>query len=145
MYSSAMLGAMRYLGVDYGKKRIGLALSDEGGAMAFPKAVLENGREAVSAIVTLIQEEGVGTVVVGESKDLSGQANPLMKDIEAFIARLGAETGIPIVLEPEFMTSAQAARPPQKEGKSRSPKTRPVVDASAAALILQSFLDKMNR
>lgn len=134
---------MKHLGIDYGQKRIGIALSDEAGKVAFPKTVFTGGRETLSKIHKLIKEEGVGAVVLGESRDLSGAPNPVMEDIEQFKTDLAELCGLPVHYEREFFTSALAARQFAPEEKSR--KQHPdqaMLDASAAALILQSYLDR---
>jgi putative Holliday junction resolvase len=124
---------MRYLGIDYGKKRVGLALSDESGRLAFPHSVLPNDKHLVAEIARIAKEQKVKAIVVGESKDLSGKANPLMKDIEVFVQAVHKEAKKPVHLEPEFWSSFQAARWQGKTDK---------LDASAAAIILQSYLDR---
>jgi putative Holliday junction resolvase len=124
---------MRYLGIDYGKKRVGLALSDESGRLAFPHSVLPNDTALVEAVSTIAKEQKVKAIVVGESKDLSGKANPLMKDIDVFMAALKKAAKKPLILEPEFWSSFQAGRWQGKTDK---------LDASAAAIILQSYLDR---
>lgn len=126
--------AQKFLGVDFGTKRVGLAVSDDDGYMAFPKTVLENEPALASKISAICREEGISAVVIGESLDYKGGDNPIMKKIAEFKAVLEKETGLPVYLEPEFLTSAEAGRI-QGEGK--------FLDASAAAIILQSFLDKM--
>lgn len=126
---------MRFLGIDYGTKRVGLALSDEDGQLAFPKSVLSNSKDIIEDIKKLCAEEGISGVVIGESRDLDGTPNPLMKDIEIFMEQLKKEIDIPLYLEPEFFTSHQAQK---IQGKNK------MLDASAAAIILQSFLDKEN-
>ena len=142
-----MTRLVRYLGIDYGTKRIGLALSDEGGTIAFPRAVLEAKDDAVSHIATLAEQEGVGLIVLGESHDLLGNPNAVMKRIERFKLALEAATSVPVAYEPEFMTSAQAARPAAGEERTiASPGARAPqgpMDASAAALILQGYIDRM--
>lgn len=124
-----------YLGIDYGEKRIGLAISDEGGKLAFPKAVLSNDKALLMNIKGIIEGHDVKTVVIGESKDLKGVKNPIMDNIERFKRILEKEIGIEVIYEPEFLTSHHAAQ---------EPANIPNLDASAAALILQSFLDKKN-
>ncbi len=138
-----MLHAMRHLGIDYGKKRIGTALSDESGTIASPHVVVEGGKGAARTIASLVQSNGVKKIIVGESRNFKGEENPLMEEITRFVSDLQKLTSAQIILEPEFMTSALAARPPQKTLKSRSPKKRETHDSSAAALILQSYLDKL--
>ena len=135
---------MRYIGIDYGTKRIGVALSDESGTLAFAHSVIESA-DAARSIGSLAQKEGVSMVVLGESLDLNNKRNPLMVKIDRFKGELEA-LGLSVIFEPEGMTSAQAARNPMGEHmRTSSEKGRPRqanVDASAAALILQSFLDK---
>lgn len=125
----------KYMGIDYGKKRIGIALSDEEGKVAFPKVVLQNSGNAVTEVENICREENVVAIVLGESKDFSGKDNPLMKQILSFKEELGRKSGLHIYLEPEFYTSLEAER---LQGKTD------MHDASAAALILKSFLDKKN-
>ncbi len=124
---------MKYLGIDYGSKRVGIAVSDGGGEMAFPKAVFPRDAGLVAKVLALAKEESTEGIVVGESRDYKGVENPIMKDILLFVAMLRAATSIPVLLEPEFMTSAAAEH---IQGKTA------LHDSSAAALILQSFLDK---
>ncbi len=133
---------MRYLGVDYGSKRVGLALSDEAGTMGFPYAILKNTPRLVDELMMLIEEEAIGAVVIGESRDYRGAENPIMRDVRELAHELGTRTATSIFFEPEVLTSAQARRAPEKEGKSRAPKRRATVDASAAALILTSYLSR---
>ena len=124
---------MRYLGIDYGTKRVGIALSDEAGMMAFPKDVVANTEKLLDDLLTICEKEGVEKVVVGESKNLDGTPNPLMEDINSFVTDWKARSVIPIVLEPEFLTSHQAQK---IQGKND------MIDESAAAIILQSYLDR---
>ncbi|MDP9249159.1 MAG: Holliday junction resolvase RuvX [bacterium] len=124
----------RFLGIDYGKKRIGVAVSDESGRLAFPKIILNNDNQVFSKFRDIFQKENIGTIVVGESLDFKGQPNAIAQEIEVFIADLG-KFGIPVFKEKEFLTSVEAR-------KFHGPKSR--VDASAAALILQRYLDRKN-
>ena len=123
---------MRYLGIDFGEKRVGIALSDEDGKIAFPKVVLINDGELLKNITDLCLTNSVETVVMGESRDYHGKINEIMWKIDGFRKQL--ETlGIKVVFEPEFMTSIQAS---QITGEND------MIDASAAAIILQSYLDR---
>jgi len=127
---------MKFLGIDYGTKRIGIAVSSGNNILAFPRSVLPNTKNLINAIKTILKKEDIGGIVVGESRNFKGDPNPLMKDIEIFIEMLNREFNIPIYLEPEFLTSHQAQ---QIQGKNK------MLDASAAAIILQSFLDKKDK
>lgn len=133
---------MRYLGIDYGSSKIGLALSDEAGSMGFPHAIVTNTPRLAGELCALIAREGVGAIVIGESRDLAGGENAIAKDARALGTELAARSGAPVFYESEIFTTAEARRAPEKEGKSRSPKSRAPVDASAAALILTSYLSR---
>ncbi|MCW9054820.1 MAG: Holliday junction resolvase RuvX [Candidatus Pacebacteria bacterium] len=124
---------MRILGIDYGTKKVGVALSDDTLSLAFPKAVLKNAPSLMGEIRGMVAANDVGEVVVGQSLKLSGEDNLLMDDIRRFVERLEKEVKLPVNLEPEFLTSAEARRGGVPEA---------LVDASAAALILQRYLDK---
>ncbi len=125
---------MSYLGIDYGTKRIGVAFSSEDNSLAFPLKIVAAGNGAVGEIAAIARERGAGEIVVGESNDFAGKPNAVMKEIHAFAEALKAE-GFVVTFEPEFLTSAAALRGQEAVEKH--------LDASAAALILQSFLDRM--
>jgi putative transcription antitermination factor YqgF len=123
----------KYLGIDYGEKRVGIALSDVEGKMAFPKVVFENNDELISKIVGFCTENDVNAIVIGESKDYKGADNKISPKIISFKRDLASAIKIPIFLEPEFMSSMQVEK---TFGKTD------MLDASAASIILQTFLDK---
>lgn len=133
---------MKYLGVDYGSSKIGLALSDEGGVMGFPHTIVSNTPRLADELCALIAKENVGAVVIGESRNLVGGENPIASAARVLGTMLTERAGIPVVYESEVFTSAEARRAPEKEMKSRAPKRRGAVDASAAALILTSYLSR---
>lgn len=124
---------MKYLGIDFGLKRIGIALSDDGGTMAFPKSVLNNDKNLIINVKKICFEEKIEKIILGDSKDSNMKDNPVMKDIRRFADVISKETNLPIEFQLEFMTSQQAI---QIQGEND------MIDASAAAIILQSFLDK---
>jgi putative Holliday junction resolvase len=123
---------MRILGIDYGSKRIGLALSDIGRQFAMPLVVINSSKNLLEEVLKVAKENEIKEIVMGESKNYKGQANSILRESLAFKMQL-EEKGYIVHLEPEFMTSANAER---FQGK------HDMLDASAAALILQSFLDK---
>ena len=125
---------MHYLGIDYGSKRVGIALSDESAILAFPKEVLENNKVLIEAIKKICQEEKVEGIVVGESYDEKSEPNKIMAKILPFKKKLMDEIGLPVYGEKEFFTTIEARRYQDRKD----------ADASAAALILQRFLDKNN-
>jgi putative holliday junction resolvase len=129
---------MRYLGIDYGNKKVGLAISDEAGGFAFPYQVIKN--EGIDKLVGQIEKicdnEGVGAIVLGESIDLSGQANEIQKDILNFKKKLEIEIGREIILQKELFTTQEARRGIDETG------TDLATDARAASLILRSYLER---
>lgn len=133
---------MRYLGVDYGAKKTGLALSDEAGTMGFPHAIVATTPRLADELAALVGRERIGAVVIGESRDLSGGENPIAPAARALGQQLARTADVPVYYESELYTSAAARRAPAKEPKSRAPKSRAPVDAAAAALILTSYLER---
>jgi putative Holliday junction resolvase len=137
----------KYLGIDYGAKRIGLALSDEGGEFAFPESILENDKKTLDKIKALCQTKGVMALVVGESMNLVGQPNKIMKEINEFKEKL-QDLGLPIHSQKEFMTSHLAEglqrymNEPVQDRARKTKSEKKFLDDAAAALILQRYLDK---
>lgn len=131
---------MKILGLDYGAKRIGVAISDEGAAFAFPKAILLNDAKLIGALETLIREEGIEKIVIGDPGD-----NTVTADAKAFGTKLES-FGLPIVWEKEFMTSMHVSQAGGKKPIARLSKkdTGEKRDDSAAALILQRYLDRIS-
>ncbi len=124
---------MRYLGIDYGDKRVGVAISDEMGEFAFPYAVIKNSKSILDEVCSIIDKEQIAEVAVGESLDSDGNPNLIQKDIDEFCANLKSRVPTPVFLEQEFWTSMQAKK---FQGENE------LHDASAAAIILQTFLDR---
>jgi putative transcription antitermination factor YqgF len=110
--------------------------------MGFPHAIVSNTPRLVDELCALIAEKNVGAIVIGESRTLAGGANPVAREAHALGDKLTERSGVPVLFESEVFTSAEALRPPEKQGKSRSPKQRQVVDDKAAALILTSYLSR---
>lgn len=121
------------MGIDYGKKRVGVALSDEEGKFALPESVLPNDTRLIENLVNLGKERGVGAIIVGESRDFSGKANPIQAQIADFVKELKGVSHLPVFMEQELLTSKEASHD-QGEGD--------MIDASAAALILKAYLDR---
>ncbi|OGI63133.1 hypothetical protein A2W12_04150 [Candidatus Nomurabacteria bacterium RBG_16_40_11] len=146
---------MKFLGIDYGTKRIGLAISDENGTLAFPKEIVLNDANTLARLGEIIKQENIKEIVMGESVDFSGKLNALSARIEVFILELQEKFGLQIHKQKEFLTSVEARRSPS--GKARKVMMSPSqshskvkqiksgrADASAAALLLQRYLDKRN-
>ena len=139
----------RVLGIDVGERRIGLAISDPTRTLARPLLTLTvaGSDEAVtrvaSEIARLAQEEegGIAAIVVGLPLRLDGSPTGQTRNVEAFVAALRTRTSVPIVHEDERLTSREAeSRLAERERDWRRRKAR--LDAAAAAIILQDYLDR---
>ncbi len=121
------------MAIDYGSKRVGIASTDETGRFALPRIVLENDKTLLDKVLKFKDEEGIEKVVIGESRNLDGGVNPIQAEIEEFKKAL-EKRGVETILHPEIFTTVEARR---LQGENM------MTDASAAALILKSFLDTM--
>lgn len=128
---------MKYLGVDFGKRKIGLALGDDGSRLAFPHGNIEGGEDAPERITEFARTEGIEVLVVGipiptEAHHTDDQLNMTM----AFVNRLADVSELPVFVVDEQFSSAEARRV-QKEMGATAPE-----DAIAAMLILQAYFDE---
>jgi len=137
----------RYLGLDVGSRRIGVAVSDEMGLTAQPVLTLErrgsgpaNRREDLRSLARLCRRFGVAGIVVGNPLHLSGESGPRAAKTQAFAAELGELTGLPIHFCDERLTTRAAHEILYEAGHERQ-KHGKVVDQVAATLILQSFIN----
>lgn len=142
---------MKYLGIDYGTKRIGLAISDDLGSLAFPKSTLTNTQNVIHEIITIIDNENIDAVVIGKSLNAQGEENQVQKYIKVFITKLSQEKeGIKIIEQDERGSSIAAASHLFGKGNianarwtgKDNKKKREHNDAHAASIILQRYLDK---
>ena len=134
------------LGIDYGKRRIGLAVSDADGRMALPRGTLERPRgkrPPFGPIRDLAQEVGAGAVVVGLPLSLDGAETEWCGEVRRFGSALEAKLNLPVHYQDERMTSVRAERELRATGLRRSQRReKGRVDESAAALILQAWMDR---
>lgn len=132
---SHTMEAMRYMGIDYGARRVGIAVGDMEQGIAFPQTTVEveSEADAVRAVKKIIREEKIETVVVGLPRAANGTDTEQTRMTRAFIKKLAVETAVPIKTEDELLTSHMARSSGAKDGH---------VDATSAALILQSYLDR---
>lgn len=124
---------MKLLGIDYGTKKIGLALTDDAGTMAFPLSVVPNNRDFIAHLKTLVAERGITEIVIGHSLNTDGQPNALHVAVEELITDITLNIGLPVHLEPEQFTTQEAIR---EQGRNAQ------TDAAAATIILNSYLTK---
>jgi putative Holliday junction resolvase len=133
--------AARALGIDFGEKRIGLAISE--GALAVPLLTLKrrDDRSALEEIAGIVRREGVERLVVGEPRKLDGSRGPAAERARRFGERLAGLTGLPLELVDEALTSVEAAERLRAAGVD--PRRHPErLDATAAQILLQEALDR---
>jgi putative Holliday junction resolvase len=129
----------RSLGVDYGAKRVGLAVSDPLGMTARPLSVVPR-TGVVDEVVSLVKELNIGTIVVGLPTGLSGGEGVSASEARRLADELATATGVEIVLRDERFTSRMAEGVLVESGMRRR-KRRETVDKIAATIILQDYLD----
>lgn len=136
-------GAQRILAIDYGRRRIGLAISDELGLTARPLETLArtNRRDDLRRLRELVKKHGVGRIVVGNPVRLDGSIGEMVEEAARFAARIQKELRLPVEMLDERLSSWEAqettvARKPKRGKQSAG------VDAVAAAVILRDFLER---
>lgn len=134
----------RILAIDYGRKRIGLALSDELGLTAQPLAtvVRTNRRDNLRRLRDICLTQGVGRIIVGYPLHLSGEAGEMAQETARFAERLKKETGIHVELLDERLTSWAARQMIAELEPSQSARKKRAIDDVAAALLLREYLDQ---
>ena len=139
----------RVAGLDVGERRIGVAVSDVTGTLARPVGVLQTSgleRDAVDRAVTELarlaaEEDGIASLVVGLPRRLDGSPNDMTPRVQAFAAALRTRISVPIILQDERLTSREAeSRLALRLKDWRARKKQ--IDAAAAAIILQDYLDE---
>jgi len=136
---------VRVLGIDIGERRIGLAISDPSGTLARPLVTLQVQGDRVAQVGEVVErlaaeDEGLGAIVVGLPSRLDGSPNEQTPRVLAFVERLRARVAVPITLQDERLTSVEAESllaVRDRDWRSRKKK----LDAAAAAIILQEYLD----
>ena len=136
----------RILGLDYGRRRIGVAQSDPLNivAQSLPTITVKNRDETVREIEQLVKKNSIVKVVVGMPLNLRGEKGVIAEEISYFIQQLQETLKIPVIEWDERMTSVAAKRTLHELGKSPS-RNKSKVDQIAALLILQNYLDYINR
>jgi putative holliday junction resolvase len=137
----------RVLAVDYGERRVGIAISDPGATIAQPLTVITRRpgkRPPVQAVAELVAEHAVEHIVVGLPLTLAGEESDWTREVRAFGERLAERTGTGVTFADERLTSVMAERAVRSLGLKRSERERRErVDAAAAVLILQAHLNRM--
>lgn len=137
---------MRIIGLDYGSRTVGIALSDPTGRLAFPLETVTREEEVnlkatVRRIRALCEEHDVHLVVLGNPIRMDGKSGPVAEKVKAFQKRLERDLYlVDVVLWDERLTTVQAERPLKDAGMDRIERKK-VVDQMAAAIMLQAYLD----
>jgi putative Holliday junction resolvase len=132
---------MRYLAIDYGMKRTGLAVCDADETIASPLAVVQGHKDLIERIKRVVASEGIGAIVLGLPLNMDDSEGPQAKLVRVFAKELGRHIQVPIHFQDERLSSFEAEHRLQDMGLSRG-KRRERLDALAAADILQTFLDQ---
>jgi putative Holliday junction resolvase len=141
---------MRLLALDVGERRVGVAISDSTGTLARPLQALMRGslEEDVAAVVALVAEHGVDLVVMGQPLSLDGTEGPQARQIARYAEELAARLPVQVILWDESLSTVAAEeilRQSRGEKKRRRARASGELDAIAAAVILQSYLDSRLR
>jgi len=132
----------RVLGLDLGDARVGVAISDADRRVAVPHGTIRTGQPPgeLKAVAALVRDLDVTAVVVGHPRSMSGASGPRAQQAEAFADALRAIVDVPVELQDERLSTAEAERSLRDAGVSGK-RRRQVVDESAAAVILGAWLD----
>jgi putative Holliday junction resolvase len=132
----------KVLGIDYGRRRVGVAAGDSDIGLSTPRETLtvRDVRDAVTQVAGLCAREEPGVIVVGLPLNMDGSAGPMAAEVRDFMAQLRERTGLKVVEWDERLSSAEAERVLLAGDVSREGRRR-VRDKLAAAVILQAFLD----
>lgn len=133
----------RILGIDYGSRRIGIAISDPLGLIATGLEVIPNSPAAVDAIRHLVAAHEVETIVVGMPLTLKGEKGSKAAEVEAFMERIARDIAVPVVAWDERFTSKTAHATLRDLGvKKKERRRKETIDLMAASIILQAYLDR---
>lgn len=135
----------RILGIDFGERRIGLAISDALGitAQGLPTLDTKKTKDIFTHLENIIKEKNVTKVVVGMPKNMNGTIGPKGMEVTEFMQELTKKTKIEVIPWDERLTSAQSLKAMREMGTKQ--KHKEVTDRISATLILQSYLDSLRR
>lgn len=140
---------MRVLGIDYGTKRIGLAISDEAGLLAFPYGIINNTSRTLTSMMATCEKEGITQIAIGASINSDGGENRIAESVRAFAKALGEATSIPVAFVYEGFSSFEAARSAHIKKPIANLRGNKIAssahDDKAAAIILQRYLDTQQK
>ena len=130
----------RFVGLDPGERRIGIAVSDPSGLLARPVGAAESEEELHAILRDLAAEGGIAGIVVGLPRNMDGSLGPKAREAQALAERLRERTGLAVELWDERLSTVEAGRRLGERGL-RGRRRAERIDAAAARIILQSYLD----
>lgn len=135
----------RFMGIDYGKERVGIALSDPDRSLATPHTVLplQPFRKFLGAVKALIREQEVEQIVVGIPRNMDGSYGPSSDAAREFAFKLEEALTIPVKKFDERLTTVQASKALRQGGKSAK-QQKGMIDSAAAQIILQTYLEHLS-
>jgi putative Holliday junction resolvase len=137
-------GNLRVLGLDIGSRRIGVAVSDELLIVATPVGFVQPGARDRDEFKAIVDRYGIGQLVAGIPKNMSGKEGPQAADVRKYANALARDLALPITYWDERLTSVIAERSLISGGRSRTQRKQEI-DAAAAAVMLQGYLDSRRR
>lgn len=132
----------RVLGLDYGERRLGFAVSDAGGIISMPLTVVlvSGSANALAEVERLVRETGAERLVVGLPLNMDGTAGPKAAEVKAFVEALQPRVGVPVDTWDERLTT-KSAHDVLLEANASRKRRKEVVDKLAAQIMLQGYLD----
>ena len=133
----------RVLGIDYGRARVGVAISDELRLLAHPLETISTKTNVVQRISAIVRDRQIGKVVVGLPRNMSGEAGQAAEEVNGFVEKLRQVAKCPILTWDERLTTVAAERALREAGKNTR-ESRRYIDQVAAQMILQAYLDHLH-
>ena len=130
------------LGVDFGRARVGLAISDDLRLLAHPLETIQTAEDTITRIAELVREKEIDRVVVGVPRLMSGKMGPAADEVLRFVEKLRRILSCPVVTWDERLTTVAAQRALHESGK-KTRQSRAYIDQVAAQMILQGYLDRL--
>ena len=133
----------RVLGIDPGTKRCGIAITNTAQTMAFPRPAVSRDSRIFERLGELIEEESIGTIVIGRPIALSGNETSSTTDADDFFSQVCEHVEIPVIQWDERLTTHEAQKSLSEAGLTTK-ESRQRVDSAAAVIMLQNYLDGLN-
>lgn len=134
------MARMKILAIDFGTKKIGLALAETNTPIALPLTVLVNDDNFLAKLEQIIKEQQIKKIVLGYPLNIDGSCGAAAKRVEKFAKKLQAKLNLPVILQDERLTSEEAEHS-LREARLKKGKEKKVLDAIAASFILRSYLE----